>query len=279
MNAPLLRLRRFAAPQGCFHIGRHRIAPGNTRHVHRHDFPELFWVEHGAGRHRIAGIEHTISAGDLWFVRPEDEHGLGGAPGGLTIINLAFAPPIADELARRYGPDADLWAGGPDARRRRLGPAALRRLGALVAGLTHAYGGARERLALDRFLLELIDVLATAVDEAPGPAWLRGALATIAAEPRLLAEGPLALQALSGRSREHVARTMRRHLGQAPRELLLGLRLERSAQALRMGDEAILAVALDAGFANLSYFYRRFRARFGCTPKAYRKLHQGPVTL
>lgn len=278
MNTPILRLRRFAAPQGCFHIARHRLAPGNARHVHRHDFPELFWVEHGAGRHRIGGTEHAVSAGDLWFVRAEDEHGLGGALGGLTIINLALAPGIADDLARRYGTDADLWAGGPDARRRRLGPAALRRLGALVAGLTHAYGGTRERLALDRFLLELIDVLAAAVDEAPGPAWLRGALATIAAEPRLLAEGPLALQALSGRSREHVARTMRRHLGQAPRELMLGLRLERSAQALRMGDEAILAVALDAGFANLSYFYRRFRARFGCTPKAYRKLHQGPLT-
>lgn len=277
MNAPILRLRRFAAPQGCFHIARHRLGPRIDRHVHRHDFPELFWVEHGTGRHRIAGAEHAVSAGDLWFVRAEDEHALGGTP-GLTIINLALAPGIADDLARRYGTDADLWAGGPDARRRRLGPAALRRIGALVTDLTRAYGSARERLALDRFLLELIDVLAAAVDEAPGPAWLRGALATIAADPRLLAEGPLALQALSGRSREHVARTMRRHLGQAPRELLLGLRLEHSAQALRMGDEGILAVALDAGFANLSYFYRRFRARFGCTPKAYRRLHQGPLT-
>lgn len=275
---PILHLRRYAAPQGCFHIARHRIPPGQARHVHRHDFPELFWVEHGTGRHRIAAADHSLSPGDLWFIRAEDEHDLGGALGGLTIINLALAPAIADDLVGRYGAVADLWTGGPEERRRRLGPAALRRIGALIDGLTQAYGGSRERLALDRFLIELIEVLATADDGSTGPEWLRSAVATLAADPRLLGEGPMALQALSGRSREHVARTVRRHLGRSPRELLLGLRLERSAQALRMGDDAILAVALDAGFANLSYFYRRFRARFGCTPKAYRRLHQGPVT-
>jgi len=277
MNAPTLRLRRFAAPHGCFHIARHRIGPGVPHHVHRHDFPELFWIEHGSGRHRIAGDGYDLSAGDLCFVRPEDEHGLGGAAGGLTMLNIALAPAIAAELVQRYGADGDLWAGGPTARRRRLPPAALGRLGAQVEPLTRAYGGGRERLAVDRFLLELIDVLALA-GEAPGPPWLRSALATLAADPRLLADGMLALRALSGRSREHIARSVRRHLGQSPGELLLGLRLERSAQALRMGDDAILAIALDAGFGNLSYFYRRFRARFGCTPKAYRRLHQGPVT-
>lgn len=276
MSAPLLRLDRFAAPQGCFHIARTRIGPGIPRHVHRHDFPELFWIEHGAGRHRICGDEYDLSAGDICFVRAEDEHGLGGAPGGMSMLNIAFAPGIAADLARRYGADGDLWAGGPAARRRHLPPAALGRLATHIEPLTAAYGGARERLAVDRFLLELIDVLALGGGTL-GPPWLRSALASLAADPRLLAEGPLALRALSGRSREHIARSIRRHLGRSPGELLLSLRLDRAAQCLRLHDDPILDLALDCGFGNLSYFYRRFRARFGCTPRAYRNLHRGLV--
>lgn len=275
---PILRLRRYAAPNGCYHIARNRIPPGNLRHFHQHDFPELFWVEHGSGRHRIDGVDHPLSVGDLWFIRAEDRHGLDGASGGLTIINLALAPAVAEELSRRYGRDGDLWAGGPLRRRRRLAPAALRRLGDLLAPLTAAWGGGRERLALDRFLLELIEVQAQSEDEPRSPEWLRRAVATLAADPRLLADGVLALRTLSGRSREHIARSLRRHLGVSPRELLLGLRLDRAAHDLRMGDAPILALALDAGFANLSYFYRRFRARFGCTPTAYRRRHAEPLT-
>lgn len=49
------------------------------------------------------------------------------------------------------------------------------------------------------------------------------------------------------------------------------LRVERAAQALSTTERSILSIALDAGYENLSYFNRRFRRRFGVTPREYRR--------
>ena len=40
---------------------------------------------------------------------------------------------------------------------------------------------------------------------------------------------------------------------------------------LRRSSKPVLDVALDAGFADLSTFNRRFRATMGMTPSAYRR--------
>ena len=44
-----------------------------------------------------------------------------------------------------------------------------------------------------------------------------------------------------------------------------------AAEALRATDDTVLAVAERTGFRNLSYFNRAFKARFGMTPKEYRR--------
>jgi len=46
-------------------------------------------------------------------------------------------------------------------------------------------------------------------------------------------------------------------------------RLEHAAQLLAGGRHAITDVAYQVGFADLSYFYRSFRKRYGISPKRY----------
>jgi len=81
------------------------------------------------------------------------------------------------------------------------------------------------------------------------------------------------------------------HLGVTPRyvhmlfenenesfsEFVLGYRLARAHVLLidpRFADRPIGAIALDAGFNDLSHFNRTFRRRFGCTPSDVRKAAQ-----
>jgi AraC-like DNA-binding protein len=62
---------------------------------------------------------------------------------------------------------------------------------------------------------------------------------------------------------------------------VLGLRLLRAEQMLsdpRCGDRSISAIGYDAGFGDLSYFYRSFRRRFGATPADLRAAAAGNVT-
>jgi AraC family transcriptional regulator len=68
----------------------------------------------------------------------------------------------------------------------------------------------------------------------------------------------------------HFLRTFRELVGMTPHQFVLRTRLNRAAVWLRGSQESISAVALDAGFDDLSTFNRRFRRVMGVSPSTYR---------
>lgn len=89
-----------------------------------------------------------------------------------------------------------------------------------------------------------------------------------------LEEGRLSLGALAKEvdmSRYHFLRVFRRLVGQTPHQYVLLLRMRKAAVRLRTTEAPLTAVALDAGFNDLSTFIRRFRQIMGMSPGAYRK--------
>ena len=64
----------------------------------------------------------------------------------------------------------------------------------------------------------------------------------------------------------HFLRTFRRVVGMTPHQFILRTRLDDAAVQLRRSSRPVLDIALDAGFADLSTFNRRFRAIMGVTP-------------
>jgi AraC family transcriptional regulator len=69
----------------------------------------------------------------------------------------------------------------------------------------------------------------------------------------------------------HFLRVFRRVTGMTPHRFILRMRLQQAAVELRRSSQPVLDVALDAGFADLSTFNRRFRTIMGMTPSAYRR--------
>lgn len=49
------------------------------------------------------------------------------------------------------------------------------------------------------------------------------------------------------------------------------LRIERASRLLRETEEPILEISLSVGFENVSYFIKRFREVYSCTPTEYRR--------
>lgn len=49
------------------------------------------------------------------------------------------------------------------------------------------------------------------------------------------------------------------------------LRIERASRLLRETEEPILEISLNVGFENVSYFIKRFREVYSCTPTEYRR--------
>jgi len=68
----------------------------------------------------------------------------------------------------------------------------------------------------------------------------------------------------------HFLRSFTRVVGVTPHQFVLQTRIRRAAARLRGSDEPISAVALDAGFNDLSTFNRTFKAAIGVTPTGFR---------
>ena len=82
------------------------------------------------------------------------------------------------------------------------------------------------------------------------------------------------MAAVAGMSKYHFLRVFRRLTGMTPHRYLISARLRRAALALTSSRRPVIAVALDAGFGDLSTFNKTFRAVFGLTPTQYRDLRR-----
>jgi AraC family cel operon transcriptional repressor len=275
---PILRWRAIAG-SAPFHAARYVKTAAQPTPRHGHDFAELFWIDAGRGEHLVNGARHPLQPGSLVLMRPEDEHGIRTAPGDpLRLTNIAFPRQVLEGLGTRYFADRRdfFWTQKATPCAREIDAAFLRRLNHWADELSQA---PRERLQIDLFLLHVLAELSGAGQrQLPerAPAWLLQACGRMR-EPGQLAGGVENFFRLCGRSREHVARTARQHLGTTPTDYVNQLRMAQARRQLEMGDRDILEVALDCGIGNLSHFYELFRRDTGTTPRAYRLAHRRPL--
>lgn len=274
-------MKRWSAlvqPGEWLHLARFRFLPERRSRYHTHDFAEIFWLEEGEAGHHINGATKRLRPGDLVLVRPSDCHVLETrSPSGFALVNLAFARRAYDGLRRRFPVECgSRWDPSPRLpHRAELSP---QQLGHLTAQLERLAQEGRGRLVLENFLSALFLIL----EESPGrsspasPAWLRLACERIR-EPAYFRLGANGLVKASGRSAEHVARTVRAALDQTPSDYVNRVRMDHAAKELRVTTHPIMDIALDCGISNLSHFYALFRAAHGTTPRRYRTEHQRQI--
>lgn len=274
-----LRWAHISRGQEPFHLARNAPPQWVTPALHDHDFAELFLVTAGTGLHLVNGRRLLLQAHDLALLRATDTHTLRPLPGpshDFAIMNLAFPAETVTFLADRYfAESAEFW-GGVSAKPaiHHLGAGQGERWRAALAALGD---GPRTRLALERFLLDLLaEVYASAAAGALTgcPEWLQAAWRQFRT-PELFREGTRGLARLCCRTPEHVARVCRRATGRSPGDWVNDARLEYAAARLAGSGDGIQAVALACGFRSLSHFYALFKARFGVSPRHYRLRRTG----
>lgn len=73
----------------------------------------------------------------------------------------------------------------------------------------------------------------------------------------------------------HFLRSFRSVVGMTPHQYVLRIRMNRAAVRLRLSDDPVSSIALEAGFNDLSTFNRRFRRVIGVSPSNYRRAGAG----
>lgn len=255
-----------------------RITLSETRGVvlHKHDFPEVFWVEEGRIEYEMNGTVEELAPHTLVLIKPLiDTHAYRVTNGqSATFINVAFSSKILRDFARRYFSNKfDFWS-------RMESDTPIICMNTLQTNFLTA---AAERLAevvnsrfeTDFFIFNLLKEIAfknTSFDFRRCPKWLSDACYKMR-DPVNLAGGVPRLTQLAGRTAEHTARVLKSSIGKTPCEVVTTYRLEYASAQLRITNKSIPEISYECGFESLSHFYRIFKEQFGISPGKYRKHH------
>jgi AraC family cel operon transcriptional repressor len=245
--------------------------------LHDHDFHEVMWVLGGSGTHELAGRALPLTVGDLVLVRPADGHRIEAAgQKRLELVNVAFRSELwhAFMALAGHAPAAASWDEAESPPLAHVDEPERTRFTVDVDRLLQAHHSREDQVELLCYLSAVVRLLVPEprrplVDIAGEPDWLTRACRAMY-EPENLRVGFSRFVSLSGVSDGHLARTVRRYRGRTPVELITELRLTRAAVLLEATATPVSEVALESGFDNISYFHRRFRQRFGRTPRAHR---------
>jgi AraC family cel operon transcriptional repressor len=260
----------FHAVQTSFQAGRQTEA-----NPHCHDFYEWMLVREGEARHPINGVDTSLRPGQLWLIRPDDEHAIYiTSKEGIEFINIAFPCEVYNDFVSATGLQeiSMAWTGSEMPVCLDLTSDQMRSLWVEATAAVRSFHYKPTRLAFGKFWNAAAE--ASTLHHVQGlkelPMWLRGALtwAQKVDVEELTLDG---LVEVAGMSFGHLSRTLRACKGVTPTELITDLRLQRAAYELATTDKGITEIAFDCGFNNLSYFYRRFQQFHRKSPRRYRE--------
>ncbi|MGG1555930.1 AraC family transcriptional regulator [Paenibacillus ferrarius] len=249
--------------------------------AHAHDFYELFLVVKGSVCHVVNGQTKPLDEGALVFIRPGDQHSFEAIRDEkVELLNMNLRDELILEIFAFLGPGFPstpfIHAKMPPVRyisaeQARAFIHQCRDIWA-VARTDQAQMNSMKRGLLaslfSRAFTEQQD--GAAYDKAPG--WLRE-LHDYARKNEIFLSGVNALYQSAPCSPEHVARCWKKYYQVTPTHWINEQRLTYAADLIEHSDMEILDICFHCGFGSLSYFYRRFKERFSCTPIAYREKH------
>lgn len=246
-----------------------------TTREHCHDFTEIFIVGKGEVTHAVNGVEDRLTAGDTVLIRPEDRHRYKNPGSGLEIINLAFSVGTLHECVKFYGGalSVDDLVRSELPLKTRIETDKVKELKNALdqAGGKHHETGAGEFKTIVLRLLAEFESTGQSIEESDKiPEWLLNLAETMREKDKFIAGLPK-MRKLAPCSPEHLSRIFKQYFNESPIDFINRLKIERAATMLRDGDEKIFAVSMEAGFNNISNFYRCFRRHFHLSPARYRR--------
>lgn len=255
--------------------------------MHTHNYVEIMYMCSGQTIHQIEGRPPlTLRTGELLFLNQHASHAVERAGEEDVGVNFIVLPQFFDVALNLIGTDNVLGKFLLSGLRQSGGemsclhfrvaeaPTVQNLVENLVWSLVHPQPNARRinQATMGLLLLQLLNYTED-LEEASGNGAVLAALREIeenyrtADLTRLAAELHVSLPYLSA--------AVHRATGRTFKELLLEKRLSKAAQLLRETRLTTQDIILAVGYENTSYFYRAFRARFGVTPKDYRKKRGG----
>jgi len=254
--------------------------PGDRPFEERHDSVAIAIVTSGTFQYRSAAGRELMTAGSLMLGNAGQsfecghEHGAGDRCLSFHYDADYFDNLAADAGGRRRGRSAG--GGRVEFAALRLPP--LREMSALVSrawtGLTGSIDVSWEELGV-QIAARTVQIAGgfTPAAGAVHPAATARVTRVVRRIERDLGDG-LSLSEMAREARlspYHFLRTFRRLTGLTPHQYVRRARLREAALRLMAEPRAVIDVAWDSGFGDVSNFNHAFRDEFGVSPRVYRR--------
>ncbi|MBQ3860072.1 MAG: helix-turn-helix domain-containing protein [Clostridia bacterium] len=259
--------------------------------AHSHDFHEIVYVVDGFTLHQAGGVITLLVAGDLFFVRPGEEHSYINAY-QTKLYNLIFEESelgsFLPELSALPGLDVMFGTRGkgteaegqsirllhvPMNERRNI-ESALREIEAEREARRVGWETSL-KIRLAAFLLRYSRMYAEEWDNrAPAADDYYGYVYRILAYVDTHYSENITMNDLSaelGLSPDYMARKFKSALRMTPSEYVRKFRIARAMELLVTTDLPVAEVAKRTGFSDVSLFSRVFKQSVGLPPASYRK--------
>ncbi|MDD5599477.1 MAG: helix-turn-helix domain-containing protein [Victivallaceae bacterium] len=253
--------------------------------LHAHTYYEFFLVVEGELIHTLNGQTSALQRRSLCFLYPDDEHGLRNSAKGdkVHIVNCTFSEGFLKDtenfLRHDLGTLPENWPNGLQGINSALW-LALTNKAAVLQFQNHKFSPLEQRALFRGMLGDVLLLLAKreypVLTEIPG--WLIKAREQMQLEENFLA-GLKRFVRLSGRTQEHLTRSLRKYYNETPTAYINQLRVRKAAQELLYTRKDIWNIMSDCGFNNYSYFLKCFNRNFGMTPRQYIKVNRRVFTL
>ncbi|MBE7054903.1 MAG: helix-turn-helix domain-containing protein [Ruminococcaceae bacterium] len=245
--------------------------------LHMHDYYEFLLITSGNVSHFVNGTDITAHKGELFLIRPQDVHQLAIIEDGGEYINMNFSQEQMDGLLLFFEDDAlkKEIAESEFPPVRRLDDEKLRhaREKMLQTMYKESVPVTEQTFVMKKRLFEIFAnffVLQKRQEENKNiPEWLSNAVEQMKKKENF-SKGISRMVEISGKSVEHLSRTMTKYYGFSPTNYINTLRIDYISSMLVYSTWPIIDIWLDAGFESASYVYRLFKERHGITPQQYR---------
>ncbi|MCQ6558413.1 AraC family transcriptional regulator [Paenibacillus mendelii] len=263
---------------------------------HSHEFVELVFVVEGKGEHEYNHHFSPITEGDVYMISPQTTHGYRlQTDSPILVYNVIFQPSVFAgelEVMSRFNSFIDFFYIEPFLR-------------STASHRPHLNLKGRERLELKQMIERLIEedrkremgyqffiktamiqlfihlsrcydrmlhkVSFAAAEEETMFRHVREFIAAHYAQPLTLKQ----LSGLCGMSQSSFTSKFKQYSGKTFIEYRNEIRIEVAKEWLTKTDEKTVAIALEVGYEDLSFFNRVFKDYFGMPPGKYRELFRG----
>jgi AraC family cel operon transcriptional repressor len=281
MEAKLLTANRFV-DEICGISYRYVYSDTEYFRPHFHDYYEVFLLLEGAVAHCVNDREIPLRKGCLVLIRPEDTHDYLLREGErFSMLNITVSRETVESLlgylAEGFPAERLLSSAFPPTVQ--LDDSGFSYILAQMSSIRAIDDAesARRKTALRIFLFRILTRFFGNYKEERAellPPWLAQLVVEMRRDSNFIYGIPR-MQELSGKSREHLARSVKKHLGVTLSDFVNELRLNFVANMLKNSNHSITDIIYESGFGNLSWASELFRKRYGVTMSAYRKNTEG----